>query len=373
MRREGLAKTAVTIGLLVAAGDVPVKGHAAYVANVPRQVNLAQLTEILNREKSKRDDEVAKVLDNLQLTERLSSKKLAALNAELPGTKSRNALMVVSDESEFLEPPLEETPKIATPDAAEQRGLMSLVLEYLKTTLPKLPNFIAQRTTISFESIRTEDERAGRATAKNIPPRRTGETRVTVLYRDQREVVRPADGSPSMAQVSGLTTWGTFGPILSTVILDASHGKMIWSHWEDGSAGPIAIFRYQVSEEASHYDVSTERFANEGQDDLISHRTAYHGEIGVDAATGAIRRLIIQADPTSLLERADIMVEYGPVDIGGRQYTCPLRSVSISTGHPSGFYGLVGFGVGEMREVTRLNDVVFNEYHVFRSDMRVLP
>ena len=26
MRREGLAKTAVTIGLLVAAGDVPVKG-----------------------------------------------------------------------------------------------------------------------------------------------------------------------------------------------------------------------------------------------------------------------------------------------------------------------------------------------------------
>ena len=86
-----------------------------------------------------------------------------------------------------------------------------------------------------------------------------------------------------MAQVSGCTTWGTFGPILSTVILDASHGKIIWSHWEDGSAGPIAIFRYQVSEEASHYDVSTERFANEGQDDLISHRTAYHGEIGVNA------------------------------------------------------------------------------------------
>ena len=57
--------------------------------------------------------------------------------------------------------------------------------------------------------------------------------------------------------------------------------------------------------------------------------TAYHGEIGIDPGSGTILRLVLEADPAfgSLTERADIMVEYGSVAIGGETYTCPVRSV----------------------------------------------
>jgi len=30
-------------------------------------------------------------------------------------------------------------------------------------------------------------------------------------------------------------------------------------------------------------------------------------------------------------------------------------------------------GAEEMREVLRLNDVIFSDYHVFRSEMRIVP
>ena len=84
-------------------------------------------------------------------------------------------------------------------------------------------------------------------------------------------------------------------------------------------------------------------------------------------------RLVLEADPDlgSSITRADIMVEYGSVVIGEKTYTCPIRSVSISIGKSP----QVGTAMGSvrMREVTRLDDVVFSGYHVFRSDFRILP
>jgi hypothetical protein len=102
--------------------------------------------------------------------------------------------------------------------------------------------------------------------------------------------------------------------------------------------------------------------------------TAYHGEIGIDPVSGAILRLVLEADPDSgsSMKRADIMVEYGSVEIGGQVYTCPLRSVSYSVGMLNVPVSL-DVQTSWKREATRLNDVVFSGYHVFRSDMRILP
>ena len=74
------------------------------------------------------------------------------------------------------------------------------------------------------------------------------------------------------------------------------------------------------------------------------------------------------------MHRADIMVEYGSVVIGGKVYTCPLRSVSISAGKTLRLVDEMGLpAVAEMGEITRLDDVVFSDYHVFRSEMRIVP
>jgi len=73
------------------------------------------------------------------------------------------------------------------------------------------------------------------------------------------------------------------------------------------------------------------------------------------------------------MTRSDIMIEYGPVEIGGKTYVCPLRSVSIMRSRAIRI-------VSEWDEAfrswgpyaTMLNDVSFDGYHMFRSESRML-
>ena len=232
---------------------------------------------------------------------------------------------------------------------------MSLAVDYLKKINPKLPNFYAKRLTTLFEENSAQKNEKGGHEEHAL--RTAGEFSATVYYREGKEVEH-AHGK----QEQELITQGTFGPILSTVIVDMAHSWTQWARWEEGPNGPMAVFRFQVQQAESHYRTSMPTFLP-----LLDAMdpTAYHGEIGIDPTSGTILRLVLQADPDlgSTLQRADIMVEYGPVVIGEKSYTCPVRSVSIAT---AGEW----FSSGRM---TRLDDVVFNDYHVFRSEMRILP
>ena len=101
----------------------------------------------------------------------------------------------------------------------------------------------------------------------------------------------------------------------------------------------------------------------------------YHGEIAVDPANGTVLRVTAQADlkPTDPLVRADIMVEYGPVELGGRSYICPLKSVSISQAQAADSNmaaSKVQFSPGHLQ--TLLNDVAFVQYHLFHADAHIL-
>ena len=334
-------------------------------AAAPELVTVAQLTQRVEGLKNKRDGEAAKEIEHLQLTERLNSSKLGFLSDELPGTKSKGALRAVADASVFLELPKVEIPDRAAPDVTEQRRIVSLAVNYLVETVPKLPNFFARRTTVSFEAVGIVKE----SDANDGPLHESGEAVGTILYRNGKEQVKQSGASDKQL---GLITKGVFGPVLSTVIVDASHGEMKWSHWEDGPTGPMAVFGYRVSMPQSHYEVSYPAIVNTGID-MSNFKTAYHGQVGIDAVTGYIMRLALVADlvPGMPMQRADIMVEYGTVEIGGKTYTCPVRSVSISRG--KSVAGSGGPGLESLREVTRLNDVVFSDYHVFRSEMRIVP
>ena len=83
--------------------------------------------------------------------------------------------------------------------------------------------------------------------------------------------------------------------------------------------------------------------------------------------------LVADLKSTTPLVRSDIMIEYGPVQIGGKTYMCPVRSVSISRGR----------SVTTLTEwdesfrtygpyATMLNDFAFEHYHVFRAKSHVL-
>ena len=73
--------------------------------------------------------------------------------------------------------------------------------------------------------------------------------------------------------------------------------------------------------------------------------------------------------------RSDVSVEFAPVEIGGKSYYCPSRSIVVSVLHPILPSTAMSNGPGRIDEETthtKLNDVQFSNYHRFRAEIRVL-
>lgn len=78
-----------------------------------KRVTVAELEQTLAAVHGLPDAEVAMQLSDLELTERLSTARLDRLETDLPGEKSRQALLILADTSAFLDPPAAETPSQA--------------------------------------------------------------------------------------------------------------------------------------------------------------------------------------------------------------------------------------------------------------------
>jgi hypothetical protein len=324
---------------------------------------------LLAEDKGKADAELARKLSDLELTERMSSAKLKLLEQIATGTKSRRALLALADASVFLSPPAADVLSEAAPVVNEQRRMLDLTVEYLVKTLRKLPDFYATRTIVRFEAM--QSGRRTKAVSRNHSSwLQVGSSSVVVAYRDGKEVIDPREWGkhPHHAEGEGLITKGTFGPILSTVIVDAAHGQITWGYWERGSGGTLAVFRYRIPQAQSHYSVGfRDPFGGKPGSEPA---TGYHGELAIDPASGTVIRLTVQAEEplNSPILQGDIMVEYGLVEIGGKIYTCPVRSVSIMVTRLMG-----PLGESAAPELTQLNDMAFDNYHQFRSESRILP
>lgn len=69
----------------------------------------------------------------------------------------------------------------------------------------------------------------------------------------------------------------------------------------------------------------------------------------------------------------EIVIDYGPVDIGGKTYVCPARSVSVGRAR-----SVISLKERDQSFLTygpystKMNDMRFSNYHVFRSESRML-
>jgi VWFA-related protein len=353
-------------------------GHPA-VRAAGERITVQQLEQLLAVAHGQSDAELAQQLSWLDLSERLSTTRLSTWQAQLPGPESQRALMVLADASEFLDLPASEISAKAAPDAAEQRRIIALALHSLINTIHQLPNFLATRVTTSFQDA---PQTIISPYYEPLHPVHTSSN--TVLYQDGREVVDSAGqkGKQSEAEAP-LTTLGVFGPILGRVLVDGA-GTLAWSHWEQGAGGPEAVFRYTVPKAKSHYEVSYCCIPGKGRKPVFQQFPGYHGEMAIDPADGIILRVTLQADLKTRgpVVQADIMVEYGSVEIGGNTYICPLRSISLQMdSQPTAITDDRHKAQDDLLQAllnapetvqTSLNHVVFEQYHLFRSHARVL-
>ncbi|MDR3741466.1 MAG: VWA domain-containing protein [Terracidiphilus sp.] len=364
------------------------------LAGAEERVPISRLEQVVAGLKGKPDAEAARQLSNLWLTERLSTRRRMSLEALLRGDMSRQALLVIADESAFLNPPSSEMPVSPAPSLAEQRRIMGLVVEYVTKTIPQLPNFFATRTTDRFEDLPSLAGK-GQLSVPYKPMHFADRSQVTASYRDNREVDETVANGKKQASgpQQGLISTGEFGPILSTILLDASQNKLQWLRWEQTDGNTLAVFAYGVPRERSHFAIDYCCTADsEGRSRTLHELVEYTGQMAVDPATGIVLRLQINADlrPGEPIVNAAIAVEYAPVDIGGLSYICPVHSIALSRGqsvlkekqemlqtaaHGQAGYGLAPVVVGttpELAEQTLLNDIHFAQYHVFRTEIRLI-
>lgn len=341
------------------------------------RVTVEELQQHLIASRGASDSNLAQQLSSLDLIERLSSQRVATMTSELRGKKARQALMAIADLSEFNDLPEAEVPANTPPDITAQASMISRTGDYLRRTILKLPDFTATRTVVSYEE--TPQSGVGDMRVAHQPLYLSDRYKERVLYRDGHEVTNAASksGETPGPEDRYLITRGTFGPFLGWVAdAIAVPDSLKWSRWETSGNQVLAVFRYQVPVENSRFQIKGCCLPDGGEVKGFIKTTGYFGEISIDPQSGAVLRLVFRADLTAIppLVRSDIMVEYGPVDIGGKTYICPVRSVSLWRGRSiiplPGSNGKLGtFGP----YVTALNDMTFDNYHIFRSESRILP
>lgn len=364
-------------------------------AAAARRVTVAQLEKTLESANSahKPDAEIARQIGGLELAERLTEPTLDRLKALLPpGSQGIHALELLADRSAFLDPPAGELPSVPAPDSSAQVAMLAAARNYVSQTLPHLPNFLANRVIDLYDD-------SPQALQKGNWPTRLGLHRVgtstgEISVRNERENQPATQGSAVWQAKIGLVSGGEFGNTLGMILTDAAKGSMNWSRWEDSKTGRVAIFQYQVPASASHYEVLSTLKREENVEavdtpgggargirgigtrpnvgtsnaTIIHTKPGYHGAIWVNPADGTILRITMDADLAkgAPFRRAAILVDYGPVEIGGSTFICPVRSIALSMALTSP-ETITGDAPGEW-----LNETHFTNYHRFGSTTRIL-
>jgi hypothetical protein len=382
--------------------------HAAFAKNPPvtnnpppvTSVTVDQLDKLLAFYRQLNDGKAAQEIAGVRLKERASAARVAEWEAAFPDGHAREALVAVVDSSAFLNPPAAEILSAPAPDSAQVKQILQRAIEYASKAVLRMPNFTALRSTTEFElttdaqmdtqyhmiqmnqpkhTKRAPYHELGPANLDGLPDAKLfwmGSLAQEVTSRGGIEVADSSGGDAgkpdqTSKQASSQTSFdlsstGEFGPILATVLGDAYRSKITWDHWEQSSAGPLAVFRYEVPSDKS-------RFAVQLASDQGPEFPAYHGEIAVEPASGSVYRTTIVANVSGngFVSESSVMVEFGPAQIAGISYICPLRGVTIARYFDPFEYNRQDRQPTAYR--TSINDISFTEFHVFRSESRVLP
>jgi hypothetical protein len=215
----------------------------------------------------------------------------------LLGKSTRQELTALLDASAFQNPSPSTIAADPPPNALAQQQMISSAADYLAKTIPKLPNFYAQRTTVRYQDTPPVNEGDTIVSYEPLHVAQTAEE--TVLYRDGKEVVDSGAANHKKQKIAGrsLVTYGTFGPILSLAQdVVAAPATLTWVRWEQDAGRRRAVFHYAVPVQKSQYNVwgccLPDGDGASGFDVIAPH----HGEISIDPASGAVVRLEAIAD-----------------------------------------------------------------------------
>lgn len=358
-------------------------------APVSSALSVDQFDRFISNLPRKSDANIARRIAAVHLTERADPTRIAKWQGLLRGDRSRTTLIAAVDAAAFVSPPVADIPSQPAPDAESVKQNLARTWDYVRKALPRYPDFFADRTTISFafttdSLLRPLDVLGSRHPTVPKPPfvhevlgpgRSSdsiepqlfylGSRTEEVTYRGGIEVTNsPSSANRPPATGIQMNTNGEFGSILGLVLSDFSPDQMTWSHWERSADALLAVFSYSVPSERSHFAVT---FTDEPPE-----LPAYHGEIAIEPESGVIRSMSLFATTsgTDLFRESSMLVQFAPVEIGGKTYICPIHAVAMNRYFDTFEYA--NKARTPIPFATSTNDVTFTHYHQFRSRSRIV-
>jgi hypothetical protein len=253
------------------------------------RVTVSQLEQFLHSKSASKesDAQLAKLLGTVTLSEQLTPSTLTwIVRTATPGPQTTEQLRLLASSSIFKQPPPSELPNTPPPNVTTQQQIIASARKYVTDLLHSFPDFLAVRTTLSFDDALQPTGR------RKQPPEKATlqfvrQTHREIGYRKGMEIIdSTSNRSPD---APGLTTWGEFGPILKIVLGDSFQGSVQWSRWQRSETGAeLAVFQYAIPKPASHYliDFCCYRISkNDPTFYTFRDHPAYHGELYILLST----------------------------------------------------------------------------------------
>jgi hypothetical protein len=347
-----------------------------------KTLSLYELEQFLAANRGMKDHELAQRLYDLKLNERLSEADLAQFEKGLPGRKSSQGLLVLADESAFLDPPAAEIPSFPAPGHDDQIEMLKKAVDYVNTIVLHAPNLAATQTTLKYlgtsEVVPSDLLRV--PLLYGTRPDVSSDT-LSILFPDVRGVARRLNlvdedvipvsyraGIETSKRRGGFpcfTAWsipgpppGDLGPVLVSLPEVLTNAKVTWGRWEQGPGGIQAVFHYELPPTSS---ALTPQFCSIERP-IPSTVFDAHGEFAIDPHDGSILQLsaVLQSKdergewgPVEL----ETKTEFGPVSVRGSVHLCPVKRIAIFLGpmvaHAPPNYPLIEY----------VNDITLNQYH----------
>jgi hypothetical protein len=321
------------------------------------------------------DNDVAKQLIEIELTESLSAGNIRSMQSLLPGQESRDWLSFLAAQSAVLPPASSEIPATPAPDLATQQAILARCVDYVTKVYMHNPHLVATKTTNHYDISIIESGRRDMNTTlcRTKPSTTTTYTYPTVQVEIENGIETAVQQTPKKTYLveSRIST----GPALSLILQQAVQGgHLAWERWQLIHGKPVAVFSFAVDKNISQYKVDYCCFWGQGslrgEPELASYydfsyqpfkqTVPFHGAFFIDPETGTVVRLILQAElsPAAPVHREDTRIDYDSVKVNDASVTVPvamyiLGAVVPNAENPHGY-----------RENPTISETAYSKYRI---------